>query len=576
MSCDKSKENYRPNKVRALEEVVSLLKKHVKQRESEIEGLGKQLKESSDRIVDLEKRLGDKESNQDKESTSTDKETLIDRLKELELEREHIEKKIVQSKRDKNDAQKATNRAANDLEAERSRNSKESELIKRSEAAASKNPKTDEKVSKELEELPKKIEPPEDTTSERRHVTKEKSRIMSSRDQQMLDLSMDNSIMREKLDRMHEISAENLLLQSDVADYHAELSELRAEAKELRAKCYELIEDNRIYKAEVRDLRRYIDLQKANKSGDTRQDLLNKIEYYQMEHDRLLEEVRRLKNRLGDLSPRRSRDSSPRSLARRSPREAKAGVRFNESAERSKSPISDAIAASTASSHAAIRLSKDKKTLSPSAALNLRDLTMERYKTHLTNSHSSINSDNTEVLLKSRLPAATSAPSAADEFDGTSSDEEEVENFDLKTDQKLPERIRSSSRCRSPASSYRSGFRSLSPRMTSTQNDVKDTARDRYATLLKRSLPRRAFAPRSPADLRLGYAIKFTRPGGKLSRGTVRYIGHLASRNEIFIGVELDSTDGKHTGTFQGVKYFSCPINKGIFTPFSKVIMAWE
>jgi len=440
------------------------------------------------------------------------------------------------------------------------------------------NPKADEKVSKELEELPKKIEPPEDTTSERRHVTKEKSRIMSSRDQQMLDLSMDNSIMREKLDRMHEISAENLLLQSDVADYHAELSELRAEAKELRAKCYELIEDNRIYKAEVRDLRRYIDLQKANKSGDTRQDLLNKIEYYQMEHDRLLEEVRRLKNRLGDLSPRRSRDSSPRSLARRSPREAKAGVRFNESAERSKSPISDAIAASTASSHAAIRLSKDKKTLSPSAALNLRDLTMERYKTHLTraDSHSSINSDNTEVLLKSRLPAATSAPSAADEFDGTSSDEEEVENCDLKTDQKLPERIRSSSRCRSPASSYRSGFRSLSPRMTSTQNDVKDTARDRYATLLKRSLPRRAFAPRSPADLRLGYAIKFTRPGGKLSRGTVRYIGHLASRNEVFIGVELDSTDGKHTGTFQGVKYFSCPINKGIFTPFSKVIMAWE
>lgn len=70
-----------------------------------------------------------------------------------------------------------------------------------------------------------------------------------------------------QLDRMHEISAENLLLQSDVADYHAELTELRGEAKDLRAKCYELIEDNRICKAEVRDLRRYIDLQKANKSG---------------------------------------------------------------------------------------------------------------------------------------------------------------------------------------------------------------------------------------------------------------------------------------------------------------------
>ena len=62
----------------------------------------------------------------------------------------------------------------------------------------------------------------------------------------------------------------------------------------------------------------------------------------------------------------------------------------------------------------------------------------------------------------------------------------------------------------------------------------------RYPTKIKKSLPRRAFAPRSPADLKLGYCIKFTRPGGRLSRGTVKYIGHLPTRNEIFIGVELD------------------------------------
>ena len=66
---------------------------------------------------------------------------------------------------------------------------------------------------------------------------------------------------------MNEISAENLLLQSDVADYQAELSDLRNEAKQLRSKCYELTEENRQCQAEIRDLRRYIELLKANKSG---------------------------------------------------------------------------------------------------------------------------------------------------------------------------------------------------------------------------------------------------------------------------------------------------------------------
>ena len=48
---------------------------------------------------------------------------------------------------------------------------------------------------------------------------------------------------------------------------------------------------------------------------DSRQDLLNKIEYYQMEHDRLIDEIRRLKQRLGEVSPRspRQRPASPRS-----------------------------------------------------------------------------------------------------------------------------------------------------------------------------------------------------------------------------------------------------------------------
>ena len=35
---------------------------------------------------------------------------------------------------------------------------------------------------------------------------------------------------------------------------------------------------------------------------------MNKIEYYQMEHDRLMDEIFRLKSRLGEISPRTSRE----------------------------------------------------------------------------------------------------------------------------------------------------------------------------------------------------------------------------------------------------------------------------
>lgn len=69
----------------------------------------------------------------------------------------------------------------------------------------------------------------------------------------------------------------------------------------------------------------------------------------------------------------------------------------------------------------------------------------------------------------------------------------------------------------------------------------------RYPPEIHRALPRRAFAPRNPSDLRLGYSIKFTRPGGKISRGTVKYVGHLPGRSEVFVGVESDDI-GRYIG----------------------------
>ena len=49
-----------PTKVRALEEVVGLLKKHIQQREAEISGLGSRLRQSNEKIKELEQKLKDK------------------------------------------------------------------------------------------------------------------------------------------------------------------------------------------------------------------------------------------------------------------------------------------------------------------------------------------------------------------------------------------------------------------------------------------------------------------------------------------------------------------------------------
>ncbi|KAK1167751.1 hypothetical protein AOXY_G10509 [Acipenser oxyrinchus oxyrinchus] len=90
-------------------------------------------------------------------------------------------------------------------------------------------------------------------------------------------------------------------------------------------------------------------------------------------------------------------------------------------------------------------------------------------------------------------------------------------------------------------------------------------------------LPRRPFAPRSIADLKVGSLVKFSRPGGKISKGTVKYQGNLPGRQEIYLGVELEGNEvGKHNGTFEGIRCFLCKPNKGVFVSFSKVIMAWE
>ena len=51
---------------------------------------------------------------------------------------------------------------------------------------------------------------------------------------------------------------------------------------------------------------------------------------------------------------------------------------------------------------------------------------------------------------------------------------------------------------------------------------------------------KQGFSPQSPADIQLGDVVKFFRPGGRISCGVVRYIGHLPGKDDTYLGVEYE------------------------------------
>lgn len=123
------------------------------------------------------------------------------------------------------------------------------------------------------------------------------------------------------------------------------------------------------------------------------------------------------------------------------------------------------------------------------------------------------------------------------------------------------------------------GFRSVTPQPLTTQHNrgaVIQQMQSQQASLAS-SLTQglRPFAPRSPADIRADDVVKFSRQGGKLSQGMVKFVGHLPGRTDVYLGVELYKEEGKHDGTFEGIRYFKCKPNKGVFVAFNKVVMAW-
>lgn len=47
--------------------------------------------------------------------------------------------------------------------------------------------------------------------------------------------------------------------------------------------------------------------------------------------------------------------------------------------------------------------------------------------------------------------------------------------------------------------------------------------------------------------------------------GTIKYFGSVPFGVNLWYGIELDEAAGKHDGCVGGVRYFTCPSNRGIF-----------
>ncbi|XP_068592142.1 uncharacterized protein [Cebidichthys violaceus] len=89
--------------------------------------------------------------------------------------------------------------------------------------------------------------------------------------------------------------------------------------------------------------------------------------------------------------------------------------------------------------------------------------------------------------------------------------------------------------------------------------------------------PHRVFVPHSPMDLELGHRVRIMLPSGRISTGTIRFLGHLQGEADLHLGVEMQTPyQGLHDGSLRGHSYFECKPGYGAFVPFHKLLMAWE
>lgn len=65
---------------------------------------------------------------------------------------------------------------------------------------------------------------------------------------------------------------------------------------------------------------------------------------------------------------------------------------------------------------------------------------------------------------------------------------------------------------------------------------------------------------------KVGQSVELTDKG---VRGKIAYIGLTKFAKERWIGIQLDEAKGKNNGTIDGVTYFHCPMNFGLFVKYN-------
>ncbi|XP_038658187.1 uncharacterized protein LOC119969067 isoform X1 [Scyliorhinus canicula] len=185
----------------------------------------------------------------------------------------------------------------------------------------------------------------------------------------------------------------------------------------------------------------------------------------------------------------------------------------------------------------------------------------------------SVDSDSTEVLLASCHNGTFNKASKSNKHHRGGS----LFDLDGGSDDDMSSISQSNGHHQFPKTQYSSSTPCKSTPSSPVFLSIYSNRKKSMRSIDKAVLPRRPFAPRDIADLKIGHLIKFSRPAGKISKGVIKYLGHLPGRQEAYVGTELEGDEvGRHNGTFEGVRYFTCKLNKGVFVNFNKVIMAWE
>lgn len=80
-------------------------------------------------------------------------------------------------------------------------------------------------------------------------------------------------------------------------------------------------------------------------------------------------------------------------------------------------------------------------------------------------------------------------------------------------------------------------------------------------------------SPPTTQDIAVGARCRLANESTR--RGTIRFVGSIPSlpglRDAPWIGIELDEPTGKNDGSVNGVRHFTCEMNRGVFVRPEKV-----